>query len=304
MTVLKLRRTWLGLVAGLLMSACGGGAAVATFHNGYPDGETQPWSKATPLKFNDSWEASASGTASFPEKKRAIWYVVDLPSDGTLSAKLSVDATSPKADIGFEVLDYGFNVRAAEQDSDAGQPKKSRDLTDVRTGKMYFHLWAVNRTDIADYKLRVTYVPTKPGVDPRSGWPYTVPNPPAFASVGEDDSPQKPVAIHHPGHKPPADPVVKPVVDKPDPIDPKAVRGSITEFSATGTGVKITINRGNSANVEEGWEGYIVDHATKHALQNGGFKISKVKNDESEAMVKVPLDAVQANKSVVLKPPK
>ncbi len=265
--------------------------------------ETQPWTKAAPLKFNDQWEASADGTASYPDRKRAHWYVIDLPSDGSLAAKLSVDATSAKADIGFEVLDSGFNVRAAQTDEDEGQPKMERDVSNLRAGKVYFHLWALKRADVADYKLKITYSPTKAGIDPRGSFPYTVPNPPALAAVpAEDDSPQKVASHPRPGH-PHADPP-KPPIDNTPPLDPKAVHGIITEFGQGGGGIKITINRGNTANIEEGWEGYLIDHTTKKMLANSNFKVSKVKNDECEATVKLSLDDVQANKSVVLKPPK
>ena len=92
--------------------------------------------------------------------------------------------------------------------------------------------------------------------------------------------------------------------EAPDPAPGAPVRGTIIEFSKSGSGVKITINKGGDAGVEEGWTGYVMNNATKRSLPKGSFKIKSVKSDESEGVTGLTLDQVQANRTVWLKPAK
>lgn len=291
------------------LGACGGAAPV---HNGYPSGENEPWSGAKKMKLTDNYEASGDGTLDFAKRERARWYVLELPAPGSISARMTMDARTTGADLGFEILDGGYNIVAQGQnDDDLGQEKKLREVKEARAGKTYFHIYALGRGDIADYKIRVKYEPKQTTVrtitppaddgDPRSSFPWTVPNLPPLAAVPpSDDTPKA-------GRRPPKDDIddpPPPPTEAPDPAAGAPVRGTIIEFSKSGSGVKITINKGGDAGVEEGWTGYVMNNATKRSLPKGSFKIKSVKSDESEGVTGLTLDQVQANRTVWLKPAK
>jgi len=291
-----------------LLLACGGAAPV---HTGYPEGETAPWDKAAKLRLSDNGEASSDGTISFPDRQRAKWYVVELPTAGSLTARMTLENKAPGTDIAMEVLDAGFNVNAAgESDDDVGQAKKVREVKDARPGKSYIHLYALGRTNKADYTLRVHFDP-KPQSTPlaatdsgpsadKSSFPWTVPNLPPLPQINAaDDTPLR-------GGKRVATPTTPKEPTKPEEPPPDtgpSVKAIITEFSDTGSGIKIILNKGANANIEQGWEGYVVTKANKQ-VPKSNFKIRAVRDTESEAVVRVTLDDIQNNRSVVLKPPK
>jgi hypothetical protein len=293
----------------LLLVACGGGPPV---HSGYPEGQDEPWSAPKKLTLNDNLEASQDGQISFPKRERANWYVVELPAPGTLTVRVNMEPLNTGADMGVEVLDAGFNINAAgENDDDIGQEKKLRVVKEARGGRSYIHIYALGRGDTLDYKLRVKYEP-KPGLtkrdivpqnpaDPRVEFPWTIPNPPPLASIKSDDTPKnRPPREEKPDDDPPPPPpVVKDVTDEPD-----IVRADIIEFSRSGSGVKILINKGSNVGVEEGWTGYIVDNTTKKSMPKSSFKIRAVRTDEAEGVTNVTFDDVQRNRKVVLKPSK
>jgi hypothetical protein len=310
MTMMKTHAQLLAGPVAVFLVACGGAPAV---HSGYPEGQEEPWTSPEKLNLNDNLEASAEGTISFPERSRARWYVVELPAPGTVTARLNMEPRATGTDVGFEILDAGFNIKdEAEDDNDIGQERKVRTDATARAGRTYIHVFALGRGDKADYRLRLKYEP-KPGVtrqeapsdptDPRATFPATVPNPPPLAAVAAE-APK--TVTRRPAPEPGSEPT-RPTPDPPDPIvDPStpSVRAQIIEFSRSGSGVKILVNKGSDSGVEEGWTGYVVDNATKRSLKGGSFKIRAVRSDESEGVVNVTLDDVQRNRTVVLKPSK
>jgi hypothetical protein len=293
----------------LLVGACGGAQG---FNSGYPSGEKEPWTSPDKLTINANGEASGEGTIAFPQDKRAKWYSVELPVQGDLQAKLTFDAQNTGADVGFEILDSGFNVVAAPQsDDDIGQAKKVRTVKDARAGRTYIHIYALGRADILEYKLRLKYdpkagappPPPQPQVEnPGVVFPATVPNLPPLAAIPGAPPPKKgePVVVKPP--EPTPTPQV-PTPPTPPPIEGKV--GEITEFGTSGSGVRIVINKGAEAGVEEGWEGNVLEAASgnKKLLPKGSFKVKKVKDDESEGIVNLTLDDIQRNRKVVLKKP-
>lgn len=293
-----------GSLSSLVLVACGGAGKM---HTGYPEGDKEPWTSPQKLKLNDNGEASAEGNVSFPKRARAKWYVIELPAPGAINAKLKMDALTTGADVGFEVLDSGFNINVPGiDDNDIGQDEKYRIYKEARSGRTYFHVYTLGRTDEADYKIRVRYEPKitarsaevklEQPADNRSTFPWTVPNlPPLPAVPPQDDAPRK-------GRAPRAESPEPEAVVEADPAEGAKVRGHIIEFSKSGSQVKILVNKGSDAGVEQGWTGYVVDKKGK-SLPKGAFKIKKTKNDESEGTVSLTLDEIQANRTVVLKPP-
>lgn len=287
----------------LFLLACGG----AQSRTGYAKGEKEPWSSPIKLKLTDNGEASTEGNVNYPKSQRAKWYVLDLPAPGYVRAKITMDALSTGADVGFEILDSGFNVVAKPtDDNDIGQDEKVRIVKEARSGRTYFHVYTLGKTDVADYRLRVRYEPkltSQPQVaaqetaDPKSSFPWTVPNlPPIPAVPANDDAPRK-------GRKPPPEAPDEPApVAEPDPAEGAKVRGKVIEFAKQGSGVHLVVNKGSEAGVEVGWTGYVVDKSGK-SMKKGAFKIKKTRSDESEGVVGLTLDEIQGNREVVLKPP-
>jgi hypothetical protein len=302
MVAVKMRSIQTTFLLGAL-AACGG----AKTHTGYPEGQNEPWTDATKMTLTANGEATAEGNVNFPKRQRARWYVLELPAGGSLRAKLRMDPLTTGADLGFEVLDSGFNVVAkALDDNDIGQDEKLRSVKSLRAGRVYFHVFTLQATDVADYRIRVTYDPDASAgpvaqteeapSDPRAVFPWTVPNlPPLPAVPDRDDAPRK-------GRAPRPEPTEEPVVVEADPAEGAKVRANIIEFGKAGPRVRILVNKGSEAGVEVGWMGYVVDKQGK-SIPKGAFKVSKTRTDESEGFVNLTLDQVQANRTVVLKQP-
>ncbi len=279
-----------------ILSACGGGAGSAV-KTGYAEGETTPWEHPSKLSLNDTLEASAEGELSFPKDKRARWYVVDLPAPGKITARLSLEPQAKGSDVGMEILDAGFNVNVEGQnDDDLGQMKKAREYKDARQGKSYIHLYTLGRNDAVAYTLRIHFdpkpqaareAPVEVASADHTTFPWTVPNLPALPPVRGGGGGGKP--------EPP-----------PPPPDPNAgfnlVRATIVEFSDTGNGVRIIMNKGTNASLDAGIDGDVT--AGGKPLQSGHFKIKSCHADECEAVVRATMDQIQANRNVVLKIPK
>jgi hypothetical protein len=286
-----------GGAAGALSAGCGSSIPK---HTGYPEGKTSPWTSAKELTLDQRMEAQTRGDVNYANRHRARWYAVDLPSDGELTAVVTFDGDNPHTDLAVEIFDAGLNLRAeGRTDDDEGRPKKTRKVKDLAPGRAYVHVYTLNRTDSADFKVRLTFKPVyRP--DPRKAFPNNVPSTPMLAAVpAVDDSPRR-----RGGRRRPPPPPDKPPPPKPEEPEIGAVRATIVEFSESTRGVKIVINKGQNAGIEAGWRGYIVDKSTKRAMPNGSFQVGKVKPDEAEALVKVSLTAVQNNRLVVVKPPK
>lgn len=276
-------------------AGCGGGGAAAV-KTGYAEGETTPWEKPSKLGLNDSLEASAEGELAFAKDKRARWYVVELPAPGKITARVSVEPQAKGSDIGMEILDAGFNVNAEGiNDDDVGQMKKAREYKDARQGKSYIHLFTVGRNDAVGYTLRIHFdpkpqaareAPVEVASADHTSFPWTVPNLPALPPVrgGGGGKPEPP----------------------PPPPDPNAgfnlIRATIVEFSDTGQGIRIIMNKGTNASLDAGVEGDVMGGGKP--LQSGHFKIKSCHADECEAVVRATMDQIQANRNVVLKIPK
>jgi hypothetical protein len=289
------------LTLSLALAACGGSAPD---HTGYPTNAKEPWARAKRISLDDNFEGKADGQVSYPKRDRAKWFLLKLPIEGGLNAKLTVDPVTPGADVGFEILDAGFNVIATgENEEEGGQMKKERKVREVPRGEAYIHVYTLGRSDEADFKLRIKFTP-RTIADPTSAYPNTIPNTPELAAVPNKDWPEARVAVRKPNHVPdkPTQPVKPPVV----PVDTKgSVRGSVVEFSDTGSGVKIIINKGSANGIDKEWTGEVLQKGTDRAIKSGFFKIRNVKNDECDAVVSgVSLDDIQNNRSVRLKPPK
>jgi hypothetical protein len=80
------------------------------------------------------------------------------------------------------------------------------------------------------------------------------------------------------------------------------INGTIVAQQIQGDFVIITINRGKSSGVGQGWKGQILQSGTKKPLVNGSFTVIKVTERQSISKVKLSLDAINANRDVTLSP--
>ncbi len=276
----------------LFAVACG---PAAIEHSGYPEGDNQPWNKNKKVQLDERYEAKVDGTASYPKRERAKWYAIELPAEGKMTATLSIDARVPGADLGFEILDAGFNVVSKDVDDEL-QPKKERVADNVTGGKAYIHIFTLKRPDEADYTLRVKFAPsltavtTKPEVGPTED----IANVPDLPLVPPVDPKRRPTGPTRPHHEEPKEPPKKEV---------KGVAAQIVEFGTKEGKVRIIINKGSEQGVDAGWKGFIVSAKTKGKIESSEFTISKVKATESEALVGVGMDIVQQNRGVMLLKP-
>ena len=121
----------------LFVAACGG-PQIPT-HNGYKGGDkAKPWKKAKALKWDDKLEAKAEGDLSYPDFRRAAWYMADLPQNGELDLRLEItppgDATNDDFDLAMEILDPGNRVIAKSDLEEADAHELNEDEEPARSG--------------------------------------------------------------------------------------------------------------------------------------------------------------------------
>jgi hypothetical protein len=284
----------------LIVAACGG-AQVPT-HNGYKGGsKAKPWTKAKTLKFDEKSEAKAEGELSYPDKKRAAWYIADLASPGQLDLKLEIvppgESTNEDFDLGFEVLDPGNRVIARSdlhEGDDSGEIQKSKSLLDLEPGKYLVHLYLQGRMDACDYVLRAVFK----GMNTvgKSDFPAQVAFPQSLPQVPlQDDTPKtyKPptptaVTVVKKGKKPP------PPVEKPAPVT--TLNARIIGMQVMGGSTQITIGRGTSAGAVVGMKGKIV------GVPTGSFSLAACNERTCTATVSATPDQIKGSGSVVLTP--
>jgi len=286
----------------LIVAACGG-AQVPT-HNGYKGGpKAQPWKKAKSLKFDEKSEAKVEGELSYPEKRRAAWFAVDLVSAGQLDLKLEIvppgESTNEEFDLGFEVLDAGYRTIARsdlQEGDDTGEIQKSKSLLDLEPGRYLVHLYLQGRMDTCDYVLRAVFKPMstvgKSDFPAQVSFPQNLPMVPLTDDTPKSYKPPTPttvVQVKKVGKK------VTPVKEAPPP--PAAtITARIINMQVSGSSTQITIGRGTSAGVNNGMKGKIV------GVPTGSFTTSNCNERTCTAVVAATPDQIKGSGSVVLTP--
>jgi hypothetical protein len=285
----------------LIVAACGG-VKVPT-HNGYKGGsKAKPWTKAKTLKFDEKSEAKVEGDLSYPERRRAAWFVADLQQPGQLDLKLEIvppgDATNEDFDLGFEVLDPANRVIARSdlnEGDDSGEIQKQKSLKDLEPGKYLVHLYLQGRLDSCDYVLRASFK----GVSSvgKSDFPAQVAFPQPLPMVPlQDDTPKNyrptpppQVVIVKKGHKAP------PPVEKPPPA-PTTLAARIIGMQVMGGSTQITIGRGTSGGAVVGMKGKI------NGVPTGSFSLAACNERTCTATVSATPDQIKGSGSVTLTP--
>lgn len=296
-------------LAATASSGCGGGSQVPN-HDGYPTPTAAPWKNPAEVVIDpDKLTGHVEDKVSYPKKKRAKWYAMDVPVDCSFEAVLEYEndsTTNPDADIdlAYELLDGNFHVmaKADKDEQDAGQGKKTRTITPMKKGHYYVHVYTQGRLDEAQFEItfKGTPLPTKPP-EKLAGFPAEVAYLALLPAVPPiDDAPPPPPPVRH-GHRPrqvqqPGEP---PPPEEPPPQE--GVRARIAGVSEAGGKTKIIIDRGSDDGVAVGWRGVVMTKEGRR-VKNGGFKVSAVRASEAEAVVGLSFDDAKAAGRVMLQP--
>jgi hypothetical protein len=273
---------------------CGGGIK----HNGYKRPDARPWKKPKVLEFDEDNEAEIDGLLSYPKKKRARWFAVDLPEFGQLSVRLNQTALVEDADwdVAYEVLDQNYVVLTAadNEEDDAGDEKKTRDLIELDGGRYFIHVYLQDRPASAEFTLRLNYKRSAPIFE--SEFPANVAYIGLLPQVPPIDDSPPPVIVKKCKKKNCRKP-------KPQPkTGGKSIKARIAGITSSPKGTRIKINRGSNDGIAVGWKGSVVTSSGAR-IPNGGFTVSKVSPSESFAAVRATTDAVTSAKYVKLRAP-
>jgi hypothetical protein len=279
----------------LFVAACGG-PQIPT-HNGYKTGDkAKPWKKAKTLKWDEKHEAKAEGELSYPDFRRAAWYVADLPQHGELDVRLEItpgENVGDEFDLPYEVLDPGNRVIA--EDADAGNLTKQKSLIDLDAGKYLIHIYLNGRTDTADYVLKTAFKPSA-ATEGKSDFPAQVAFLPALPMVPiNDDTPKnyKPpttaVVVHTTHHTP-----TPPPTPKAPAAEAKPAR--IIGVSVVGGATQITIGLGTAKGAAAGMKGTI------NGVSGSSFTLASCNDRTCTATVSATPDQVNHSSGVVLTP--
>jgi hypothetical protein len=284
----------------VVLAACGG-AQIPT-HAGYKSEKAKPWKKPKALAFDDKMETKAEGDLSYPDMRRARWFLLDVPANGELTLRLEItppgDATNEDFDLGMEVLDPGYRVisKSDLEDEDAHELTKAKTLFDLHPGKYLIHLFLQGRMDTADFVLRATYKRTA-AAEVKSDFPLHVAFVPALPMVPlNDDTPAK--------YKPPQTVVTKvirkpkpPGSDKATPPPTSQLTARIIGLVVSGGGTLITVGRGTDSGAAQGMKGKIA------GVSGGSFELATCSARTCTATVSATPDQIKAaGGNVVLTP--
>lgn len=302
--------------SGFLVSGCG---PKIPQHDGYKNPKYKPWEKPKTLEFDEDNEAEVDGWVDYAKRRRARWYMAELPGDGELTVEMRVttigdgmgsEEQNEEFDLAFEVLDEKFRVitTANIDDDDAGDREKDRTLYELPQGPYYIHVYAQKRLDKADFSLELKYsrgsIEAESNFPQEVGWPPLLALVPAFDDAPVTEAPKKKKKTKKRKYtkkktkKKKKEPKKE---EKDDKAKVGGMSGRIVNLSSAGGGTRITINRGSSKGVEKGWKGAVVN-SKGQAIPDGSFTIDKVTASESQATVGASRDAVEAAKRVYIRP--
>jgi hypothetical protein len=314
-------RVSLAACVALSLAACGPSVPQ---HAGYKS--KSPWKKAKPISLAEGNQGKAKGELDYADYKRARWYTVELPSDGTLDVAMQYqpldDAGS--STVALEVYDAGFSllsededapVAAAARDGDgdedddadggddedegedadddegSGETQKQRSLPGLAAGRYYVHLFVTGRMDSAEFEVQATFTPV--ALPRETDFPRQVAWLPALPIVPlEDDGPPPEKVTSKPSKGGSKGGGKKPATPPPAddaPASTGAVQAIVISVAAGSSGAVITINAGTNAGLAAGRKG------TLAGVKNGAFTLSSCGERTCKASVSATVDEV--NKS-------
>jgi hypothetical protein len=275
-------------------------------------GKDAKYKGAKKIELDEGGEAKAKGIVTYPGGDRVDWKFFEVPAEktGTVELKLRHTPPRPGLDVAFNVFDE-FGKRIGRVKPAGSRPKRTKrdKIKDLTPGKYYVQIYAPSRMDAGTYKLTLRFKEAKK-IDPvdLEKLASQIPDPPTLPA------PVEPVVLspEEIAAKAEADRVAKEAADAAAAAAaaaaasaPQPVTARIVGFQAAAGGeVIITLNRGkNNGGVDRGWSGQVLKGGPGGGpLQGGDFKVMKVTADKSIGKVKLTLDVIQANKTVLLSP--
>ncbi len=288
------------VVSSFVLAACGGPQIPQ--HAGYKSEKVKPWKNAKKLNWDEKSEAKAEGELSYPEMRRAKWYLLDLPSPGELTLKLEInppgDSVNEDFDMAMEILDPGNRVisKADNEEEDVGELTKTRTLYDLPAGKYLLHLYLQGRMDSGDFVVRASYKSSGGGTEYKSDFPQQVAFIPPLPAVPiKDDTPTgwKAPTTDKVVIKKTSRPAAPPTEKKPPPPPPGTEKSArIINISVSGQSSTITIGIGTDFGVAAGWK-------AKIAGVTGTFPVASCNPRTCTATVTATPDQIKAGGSSV-----
>lgn len=254
-------RGFVVLAAALVAIGACGGPDIPT-HSGYKNDKLKPWKKPKLIPLDDKGEGKVDGELEYAAYRRAKWYAVDLPSDGELELNLEItppgDAADEEFDLAMEILDTNFQVisKADVDEEDAHEMIKNRTLYELTPGRYLIHLYLQRRIDLAEYDLKVKFLPQARAFE--SDFPAQVQFPPRLATIPPiDDTPADQIRVAK-------QPKVKRTGKgrtkgpKPPPEDKgQKMNARVINVAVSGSESVITIDRGTNQGVTDGMKAYV-----------------------------------------------
>ncbi len=278
-------------------------------------GKDKSYKGAKKIELEDAgggeWTGKAKGTVTYPGGDRIDWKMFEVPADkkGDLEISLRNKPPRPGLDLAFDVYDQWGRKRGSVKPSPTKKrPRKSETIKDVEPGPWYVRVYAPRRTDAGDYRLAVTFTETKVMIaqvdlEKLKG---EIPDPPTLpAVVGPKVATPEEKAKCAEEFKKCEEAKAKCEADNQSlaagQLQP--TKGRIIGQQLSGDGlVIITIDRGKKDKVDRGWDGKVLQGGSS-PISGGDFKVISVRDSTCVGKVKLSIDQVNANKTVMLIPP-
>jgi len=280
-------------------------------------GKDKSYKGAKKIEIEDAgggeWTGKAKGTVTYPGGDRVDWKLIEIPPEkkGDLEVNLRYKPPRPGLDLAFDIYDqYGRKRAAARPSPTKKRTRKGETVREMEGGKWYVRVYAPRRTDAGDYRLAITFTEArtmiaKVDLDKLKG---EIPDPPTLpAVVGPKVATPEEKAKCAEEFKKCEEAKAKCLADN-QALEAGTVRpinGRIIgqQLSADGQ-VIITIDRGKKDKVDRGWDGKVLQGgAGGSGISGGDFKVISVRDSTCVGKVKLSIDQVNANKTVLLIPP-
>lgn len=273
-------------------------------------------------------EGRASDVVTYPGGDRIDWKTFEIPEGpgGKMKIKMKIRPPRPGHTVAFILYDQYY--RRIERTTKKPKRVKSISLKGVMPGKYYLQVYAPRRKDAGEYRLSIRYKEQDPEAkDPCEANPDLpecdddIPSPPTLAAIPEaecrkdadckdgftcagnvckmkdpclDTTCQEGETCQVQGNK---------GVCVAQQVKQDCVKARLSKMQLSSSGsVIITVDKGTSSGVGQGWSGQVMMKKSSRPLNGGAFKVTKVTQGESIGKVRLSLDQVNANRYVKLCP--
>jgi len=282
---------------------------------------------AKPIRLEDG-EGRIRDVVTYPGGDRVDWKFFEVPEGpgGKLQVKMKIRPPRPGHTVAFILYDQYF--RPIERSTKKPKSVKKVTLSRVMPGKYYLQVYAPARKDAGEYQVTIRFKERAPDAkDPCEENPDLpecdddIPSPPTLPAIPEaecrkDEDCKEGFSCIANSCKM-KDPCAEMTCPEGQTCQAQGTKGvcveqevkvdcvtaSLVKYQLSSSGsVIITVDRGKSAGVEQGWGGQVLMKNTGRALNGGSFKVTKVTQGESVGKVRLSLDQLSANRRIKLCP--